>query len=58
MTKNPYPETLIDEVSGIEVLGIRHQLWEEGYRAGKEDGKVIKDERIGSGVRKSSKDSC
>jgi len=34
MTKNPYPEFLIDEVSGIRVLDNRHQLWKEGYKAG------------------------
>lgn len=43
MTKNPYPEMLIDEVSGIEVPDTRNKIWEEGYRAGKEDGKVIRD---------------
>lgn len=41
MVKNPYPEFLIDEGAGIKVPDIRHQLWEEGYRAGKEDRQVI-----------------
>lgn len=31
---NPYPKVLMDEVSGIEVPDIRHQLWEEGHKAG------------------------
>lgn len=31
---NPYPKILIDEASGVEVLDIRHQLWQEGYNAG------------------------
>lgn len=34
MAKNPYPEFLIDETSGIQVPDIRHQLWDEGYKAG------------------------
>lgn len=34
---NPYPEFLVDEASGIQVPDIRHQLWGEGYRAGKEE---------------------
>ena len=41
-SQNPYPEFLIDEVSGIKVLDIRHQIWTEGYQAGKEDNQVIK----------------
>ena len=40
--KNPYAEFLIDEVSGIEVLDIRHQIWAEGYKAGRKDRQVIK----------------
>ncbi len=35
-SENPYPEFLIDEASGIEVPDIRHQIWAEGYQAGKE----------------------
>jgi len=41
-SQNPYPEFLIDEVSGVEVLDIRHQIWTEGYEAGKEDKQVTK----------------
>lgn len=41
-SKNPYPEFLIDEVAGIKVLDIRHQIWTAGYKAGREDGQVIK----------------
>jgi len=40
--KNPYPGLLFDEVSGTELLNQKHQIWEEGYRVGKEDGQVIK----------------
>jgi len=41
-SKNPYSEFLIDEVSGIKVLDIRHQIWAEGYSAGREDRQMIK----------------
>ena len=41
-SKNPYSELLIDEVSGIEVPDIRHKIWTEGYKAGKEDRQVVK----------------
>ena len=41
-SKNPYPEFLIDEVSGVEVLDIKHKIWAEGYRVGKKDRRVIK----------------
>ncbi len=41
-SKNPYPEKLIDEVSGIEVPDIRHEIWDEGYKVGREDRQVIK----------------
>ena len=41
-SKNPYPEFLIDEVSGIEVADTRHKIWAEGYIAGREDRQVIK----------------
>jgi len=40
--RNPYPEFLIDEVSGIRVPDIRHQIWAEGYLAGREDRQAIK----------------
>lgn len=41
-SKNPHPGFLIDEVSGSKVLDIRHQIWTEGYKAGREDRQVIK----------------
>ena len=41
-SKNPYPEFLIDEVSGMRVPDIRHQIWAEGYQAGKDDRETIK----------------
>ena len=34
---NPYPEFLIDEASGIQVRDLRHELWAEGYEAGRKD---------------------
>ena len=40
--KNPYPEFLSDEASGIKVSDIRHQIWLEGYKTGKEGRQVIK----------------
>jgi len=40
--RNPYPEFLIDEASGIRVPDIRHQIWAEGYLAGREDRQAIK----------------
>ena len=41
-SRNPYPELLIDEASGIEVPDIRHKIWVEGYQAGKENRQAIK----------------
>lgn len=41
-SKNPYPGFFVDEVSGIKVLDIRHQIWTEGYKAGSEDRQTIK----------------
>ncbi|MBA7666901.1 hypothetical protein ES703_74984 [subsurface metagenome] len=41
-SKNPYPESLIDEVSGIIVPDIRHKIWAGGYQAGKKDRQIIK----------------
>jgi hypothetical protein len=41
-SRNPYPEFLIDEASGIKVASIRHQIWAEGHKAGKENKRVIK----------------
>ena len=36
--RNPYPDFLIDEASGIKVHNIRHEIWARGYEAGIEDG--------------------
>ncbi len=36
-TKNPYPEFLVDEASGIKVHDSRHRIWAEGYEAGQND---------------------
>ena len=33
---NPYPEILVDEVSGVEVPDQRHQIWKEGFDKGYE----------------------
>lgn len=33
-TINPYPKILVDEVSGVKVPDIRHQLWGDGHKAG------------------------
>jgi len=35
MTKavNPYPKTIVDESSGVEVSNIQYEAWEEGYKA-------------------------
>ena len=41
-SKNPYPEFLIDEVSGIKMPDARHQIWAEGYKARRGDRQVIK----------------
>ena len=32
-SKNPYSEFLIDEVSGIKVPDVRHQIWSDGYNS-------------------------
>ena len=31
---NPYPETITDESSGMQVPNIAHRIWQEGYEAG------------------------
>lgn len=41
-SKNPYPELLIDEASGIAVPDIRHSIWQEGYHTGRKARPVIK----------------
>ena len=33
-TKNPYPEFIVDESSGIQVRDTRHEIWGEGFKAG------------------------
>jgi len=40
-SQNPYPELLIDEVSGIEVPDTRHKIWAEGYQAGRKSRQAI-----------------
>ena len=39
--KNPYPDFLVDEASGIEVTDNRHRIWAEGYQAGRRNRPVI-----------------
>ena len=39
---NPYPQYLSDDSSGLQVPSMEHQIWGEGYRAGKRDRQVIK----------------
>ena len=39
---NPYPQYLTDNCSGLQVLNMKHQIWAEGYQAGKKARKVIK----------------
>ena len=39
--RNPYPETMVDEASGVEVSDIRHQVWAEGYAAGRQPGPAV-----------------
>jgi len=41
-SKNPYPELLIDEASGIEISDIRHKIWSEGFKTGREHRQGIK----------------
>ncbi len=33
--RNPYPEMITDESSGICVPNITHRIWFEGYEAGR-----------------------
>ncbi len=35
MTQCPYPETIRDEDSGVEVSNSQYQYWHEGYEAHK-----------------------
>ena len=32
--KNPYPEELVEESSGVNVRTNAHYIWEDGYKAG------------------------
>jgi hypothetical protein len=36
-TKNPYPQLMTDEVSGVQVPDIRHEIWADGYRVGQRE---------------------
>ena len=46
---NPYPKTLVDEVSGVEVLDGKHQIWNEGYgTARKEIIEIIEENNASS----------
>lgn len=40
--KNPYPKTLIDEASGIQVPDSRYKIWAEGYEMGRKGRRLIK----------------
>ncbi len=31
--KNPYPQTITDEASGLKVSSEKHRIWQEGYKA-------------------------
>ena len=42
---NPYPATITDECSGIQVLKIAHKIWAEGYEAGCKETRDNKDRR-------------
>ncbi len=35
--RNPYPEMITDESSGIRVPNIAYRIWLEGYEAGREE---------------------
>jgi len=35
--RNPYPEMITDETSGIRVPNIAYRIWLEGYKAGIEN---------------------
>lgn len=35
--RNPYPEMITDESSGIRVPSIAHRIWQEGYQAGRQE---------------------
>ena len=37
MTKNPFPEMIVDESSGTEVPSFPHRIWQSGYSAGFDD---------------------
>jgi hypothetical protein len=35
--KNPYPQFLTDEISGMQVADTRHKIWADGYRVGQRE---------------------
>ncbi len=39
--RNPYPERIEDECSGIGVPSDKHRIWQEGYEAGWKEAKDI-----------------
>ena len=43
MSRCPYPQTIIDPVSGVKVTNSKYLLWHEGYEAHKmEIGEQVK----------------
>ena len=45
--KNPYPKFIIDEYSGIQVKNIEHEIWTEGYKAGRKESLLKKKSKLG-----------
>ena len=41
MQENPFPQTIRDETSGIEVPNQRHQDWQAGYATGALDAAKV-----------------
>jgi len=37
MIKNPFPEIIVDESSGVQVHSTPHRIWQIGYSAGFDD---------------------
>ena len=46
ISKNPYPKTITDECSGIQVENLAHKIWAEGYRTGRKDERVKKGQPV------------
>jgi hypothetical protein len=42
---NPYPETIIDDSSGISVPNLAYRIWLEGYEAGRESASLDESQR-------------